>query len=563
MRGRHSSPIVTPRFAQFMSKRPRLTFRFLVRGLCVLALFASSIVVALPADAFPINHTVTFLENDNIGDQVLQLESSTVPAPLDDFSTLSPSFSNPGYTFVGWNTSADGTGISFTDGEMYSFATDTGMYAQWVLIPASHSVTFFENDSLTDSVIAFMTASQPTQLTSFSNIQPVFQDAGKTFAGWNTAPDGSGTPYADASLYAFTTDVGLYAQWNTTVVNHSVTFRENASATDVVTSSQTMSVPASITAFAVLQPAFVNSGHSFLDWNTAPDGTGDSYADGSAFDFSSDMTLYAQWTLSAVPQVTITLNQGNSGSTRVIGMLGSSTILPVLNDSLDPGFTFVGWNSTADGSGTAFAGGASIELSSDTTLFAQWTVIPATFTVSFDANGGSGTISSLSGKLGGLVTIPGQSGLIRIGFVLTSWNTEPNGKGSSYDVGQVIGFSNSFALFAQWRGHKPVTLFGAIGSFKGNSSSLSSALKSQVDRIALTIKLKKFSSVTLYGYTAATGLASLNISLSRARALHVAQFLRLRLTRIKAKGVVIRSAGEGAIAGETGSSYSRVEVFGV
>jgi outer membrane protein OmpA-like peptidoglycan-associated protein len=92
---------------------------------------------------------------------------------------------------------------------------------------------------------------------------------------------------------------------------------------------------------------------------------------------------------------------------------------------------------------------------------------------------------------------------------------------------------------------------------------LSIALKNQIDRIALTVKAKKYSTVTLYGYTAATGLVSLNMSLSRARAQHVAQFLRLRLNALRVKGVSIRSAGEGAIAGESSSAYSRVEVFGV
>jgi uncharacterized repeat protein (TIGR02543 family) len=36
---------------------------------------------------------------------------------------------------------------------------------------------------------------------------------GFTFAGWNTAIDGSGTPYADRSDYSFASDLTLYAQW--------------------------------------------------------------------------------------------------------------------------------------------------------------------------------------------------------------------------------------------------------------------------------------------------------------------------------------------------------------
>ena len=38
------------------------------------------------------------------------------------------------------------------------------------------------------------------------------------------------------------------------------------------------------------------------------------------------------------------------------------------------GYTFNGWNTKADGSGTGYAAGASFEISSNTTLYAQWTV---------------------------------------------------------------------------------------------------------------------------------------------------------------------------------------------
>ena len=40
------------------------------------------------------------------------------------------------------------------------------------------------------------------------------------------------------------------------------------------------------------------------------------------------------------------------------------------------GYTFAGWNTAANGSGTAFADGASFPFTADTVLFAQWTVIP-------------------------------------------------------------------------------------------------------------------------------------------------------------------------------------------
>ena len=40
-------------------------------------------------------------------------------------------FVKVGYRFVGWNTAADGSGESFSDGGWFNLADDTVLYAQW------------------------------------------------------------------------------------------------------------------------------------------------------------------------------------------------------------------------------------------------------------------------------------------------------------------------------------------------------------------------------------------------------------------------------------------------
>jgi hypothetical protein len=44
-----------------------------------------------------------------------------------------------------------------------------------------------------------------------------FSNSGSSFAGWNTAANGSGTAYADQASYPFSASVTLYAQWTTNV----------------------------------------------------------------------------------------------------------------------------------------------------------------------------------------------------------------------------------------------------------------------------------------------------------------------------------------------------------
>jgi hypothetical protein len=184
-------------------------------------------------------------------------------------------------------------------------------------------------------------------------------------------------------------------------------------------------------------------------------------------------------------------------------------------------------------------------------------------TISFSANGGDGSVASISASPGSNFTMPSQTGLIRAGYILANWNTSANGSGTKYLVGEQVTVASSVLFYAQWSGHKPATLFSAIGTFRSNSSSLSPALKSQINRLARTIKLKAYRKISLYGYSAATGLRSLNVVLSRMRAENVATYLRYQLEILKVRGVSISSAGEGAIAGQSSNEYSRVEVFGV
>ena len=57
------------------------------------------------------------------------------------------------------------------------------------------------------------------------------------------------------------------------------------------------------------------------------------------------------------------------------------------------GYTFAGWNSKADGSGTAYSAGATFIISTDTILYAQWNRSSRTLTVNVSGSG-TGTVSS-------------------------------------------------------------------------------------------------------------------------------------------------------------------------
>jgi uncharacterized repeat protein (TIGR02543 family) len=601
----------------------------------IVALAAGGISLSsLPASASGSYHTVTFAENDSLTDEVYTGQTADVPADLTLFSNLNPSFSNPGMTFVSWNTSPDGSGTTYTNGENYDFDAPLTLYAIWA--GPYVTVTFGENDSSSDSTDASQTENASSLLTLFSNLAPGFANAGHTFVDWNTEADGDGISYSNGATYSFESPLVLYAIWSNPY--ETVTFSENDGESDSVISTKMEDVPSDLTQFADLSPSFSNPGHSFTGWNTASNGSGTAFTDGENFSFSTDLVLYAQW--SAQPTVTATFNDNEgvgtiapinepSGSTITLpssadlirtdfalsgwntaidgsgteyspgaslvlntsgtyyaqwtetspleivivdnggtgsdptlsGEAGTSVTLPGASGLTNVGYTLTSWNTAANGSGTSYALGQNLTLTSPLTLYAQWTEIITSINVNFIANGGSGSLKALSGATGSSVTLPSASSAVRPGYTLTSWNTSANGSGTSYSPGQSLNLTSTLTLYAQWKKVPTSVLYGAVGTFSARSVVLTASLERQVRTLATTVKTRKYTKVSLFGFSAATGQRSLDNTLSSERANNVANYLRDELRAMEMTGVSISVSGQGSVDGKTNSTYSRVEVF--
>lgn len=72
-------------------------------------------------------------------------------------------------------------------------------------------------------------------------------------------------------------------------------------------------------------------------------------------------------------------------------------------------------------------------------------------TITFNANGGSGTVpSAISTYVGVANTIPSNS-LTRTGYAFNGWNTASDGSGTAYATGSTITPSGNVTLYAQWK----------------------------------------------------------------------------------------------------------------
>jgi uncharacterized repeat protein (TIGR02543 family) len=112
------------------------------------------------------------------------------------------------------------------------------------------------------------------------------------------------------------------------------------------------------------------------------------------------------------------------------------------------GFTFGGWNTNSSGTGTNYNVGASYTVTRDITLYAKWEGI--TYTVTFNANGGTGTVAAMPAQAGSSITLPGGSGFSMSGYTFYRWSTSSSGTGTNYDVGDSYTVTGPVTLYAWW-----------------------------------------------------------------------------------------------------------------
>ncbi len=169
-------------------------------------------------------------------------------------------------------------------------------------------------------------------------------------------------------------------------------------------------------------------------------------------------------TLASVPTARIEFHaNGGTGAMRSMGVGAAEKPLPACAFTRE-GCSFSGWNTQPDGSGVSYAAGAPISAAANVTdLYAQWQA--NRYTVLFDGNGGTGSISSLTMTYGGEAQLL-PNDYTREGFTLVGWNTEMDGSGAFYALHQAVSDLTAedgatVFLFAQWEGRYTLTLQSA------------------------------------------------------------------------------------------------------
>ena len=214
--------------------------------------------------------TVTFDVNGGSGSTADQSASTATALSKNTFTRT-------GYNFDGWATTRTGS-MTYADGASYPFDDFATLYAHWVAVPSTSTVTFDANGG--SGSLASQSASTAIALTLNAD---AIKRSGYGFDGWATTPTGS-MAYADGKSYPFTASATLYARWLPT---KTVTFSANLG-------TGTMANQASHVATALMANGFERKAYVFDGWATTATGK-QAYPNGGSYPFTSDSMLYARW----------------------------------------------------------------------------------------------------------------------------------------------------------------------------------------------------------------------------------------------------------------------------
>jgi len=327
-----------------------------------------------------------------------------------------------GYTFGGWN---DGT-KTYQPGDSYTMgSSDVTFKAVWKDKP-NHKVSYDVNGGTGSVPQTMVREDSQFMVESYDGTK-----AGYTFGGWN---DGTKTYQPEDSYVMGTADVKFTAVWNENP-SHTVSYDVNGGTGSVPSQNVKEDLQ-----FVLAEYSGTKDGYMFMGWN---DGT-KTYQPGSSYLMgSSNIMFTAVWTTKPSHTVTYDVNGGSQPVPSEVAEEESSFAVPQYSGT-KAGYTFAGWN---DGLNSYQPGDMYTMGTSDVTFTAVWNENPS-HTVSYDVNGGTGSVASETMKEGTEFALASYSGT-KTGYTFMGWSdgSRTYQPGDAYIMG-----TSDVAFKAVWYG---------------------------------------------------------------------------------------------------------------
>lgn len=375
-----------------------------------------------------------------------------------------------GYTFIGWNTSADGKGTAYAPGTTWIANGTLTLYAQWT--PGQAGLTYDGNGATGGK-----TDPQPGKTDEKINVRDNgFTRDGYMFVTWNTQAGCKGKAVDPGDEWTLQGSGTLYACWAGTV--QTLAYHGNG-ATGGNTAVQSGKTGDELTTNA---NGFTRDGYTFVRWDTAKDGSGTAYGEGKNGVSQYTMKpagndLYAIWKANPASIVYRNGYPNTTGSTPDTTGSTGDTVTVSQNGFDRPGYTFTGWSTSKRGDPSLNPGDKHTLEPGTTTVWAQWKANPAHLVYNSNVGGIGSETRTVDGVVDQTVkTI--DNPFDRPGYTFSGWNTQADGKGKAYDPGADCTLTandkstpkNTSVLYAQWTINKVTLKFDPNGGVGGYPS---------------------------------------------------------------------------------------------
>jgi len=375
-----------------------------------------------------------------------------------------------GYTFIGWNTSADGKGTAYAPGTTWIANGTLTLYAQWT--PGQASLTYDGNGATGGK-----TDPQPGKTDEKINVRDNgFTRDGYMFVTWNTQAGCKGKAVNPGDEWTLQGSSTLYACWAGTA--QTLAYHGNG-ATGGNTAVQSGKTGDELTTNA---NGFTRDGYTFVRWDTAKDGSGTAYGEGKNGVSQYTMKpagndLYAIWKANPASIVYRNGYPNTTGSTPDTTGSTGDTVTVSQNGFDRPGYTFTGWSTSKRGDPSLNPGDKHTLEPGTTTVWAQWKANPAHLVYNSNVGGIGSETRTVDGVVDQTVKTIGNP-FDRPGYTFSGWNTQADGKGKAYDPGADYTLTandkstpkNTSMLYAQWTINKVTLKFDPNGGVGGYPS---------------------------------------------------------------------------------------------
>lgn len=265
------------------------------------------------------------------------------------------------------------------------------------------------------------------------------------FVGWATNSTASVASYYAGGEYTDNASVTLYAVWKYSPETYTVTFDANGGSGAPNSQIKTYGLTLTLSDAIPLR-----RNYSFVGWSKDRNATSASYFAGSSYTDNASVTLYAVWAYS--PESYTVRYDANGGTGAPASQSKTYGVPLTLSDEkpVRSYYEFLGWAKSPDALSPEYMPGSSYNENEEVTLYAVWKSTLETYTVSYDANGGSDAPANQI-KTEDIALKLSSDIPIRNGYEFLGWAESPTATSATYAAGATYFENADITLYAVWR----------------------------------------------------------------------------------------------------------------